>query len=114
MAEESLRDKYIRLLREGKTKEATEVARKAKGQDSSDSGSEEVEVEEEDSDAEQDAEAHMVYTKLNGVGEELAEEIYQDFGDWDSFVESADKDSLSDISGIGESRAESLLEQIKE
>jgi len=96
MTEESLQDKYARLLREGKTDEATKLVT-------------ETVSETED---EEDAKRHMVYTDLKGVGEELAEEMYQEFGDWDDFVEEADVESLSDIAGIGEKSAEALLEQV--
>lgn len=110
MAEESLEDKYARLLRDGNTSEATKVAQqlnnsKTEVQESSDS------EEEEESDelvSEQER-----FADLNGVGEELAEDMVDVFGDYDSFVEEADVESLSDISGIGESRAESLLEQVE-
>lgn len=109
---ESLNEKYTRLLREGRTSEATIVARKARygnEEEPDNSGSkEENELEQNDE------EGHMVYTQLNGVGEELAEEFFEEFGDWSSFVEDVSKERLVDVSGIGEARADSLLEQVKE
>lgn len=106
MSEESLQDKYARLLREGKTAEATKVAHEM--------NDEEVEktVEQEESEDEPVSEKER-FVELKGVGGELAEEMVQVFGTYDSFVEEADVDSLSDIAGIGESSAESLLEQVE-
>jgi len=97
---DSLQDEYARLLREGKTEEATEVSQEMRGG---------VEVETE----EETVSEHDKFVELDGVGDELAEEMVQVFGSYDSFVEEADVDSLSDISGIGESRAESLLGQVE-
>jgi len=108
MTEESLQDKYARLLREGKTDEATEVAQEMRDDVEVETEDEEEEVEEDEPVSEQER-----FADLNGVGEELADEMVQVFGTYDSFVEEADVESLSDISGIGESRAESLLEQVE-
>jgi len=107
MTEESLQSKYARLLREGKTGEATKVA-----QEMRDDLKEEV-VETEDEEEDESVSEQERFAELSGVGDELADEMVQVFGNYDSFVEEADVDSLSDISGIGESRAESLLEQVK-
>jgi len=107
---EELQKKYARLLREGRTAEATKVAQEMNGSVSE----EEVvssEVEEVDEPVSEDVEK---FAELKGVGDELAEEMVQVFGDYDSFVEDADVDSLSDIAGIGEKSAEDLLEQIEE
>lgn len=88
-------EEYNRLLMEGKTGEATEVAQKIAGRA----------VVQEEVDA--------AFEDLKGVGDELADEIRQVYGDYSSFVEEASVESLSDISGIGEKRAESLLEQVE-
>lgn len=85
-----LKNKYSALLREGKVEEATEVAAEIHG----------------------DRDTGGNYEDLKGVGDELADDIRQVFGDYSNFVEEADIESLSDISGIGETRAESLLEQV--
>jgi len=106
MTEESLQDEYARLLREGRTEEATEVAQEMR--DDVEPGNV-VETEDEEPISEQER-----FVELDGVGEELAEEMVEEFGSYKGFVEEADVDSLSDISGIGESRAESLLEQKEE
>jgi|AKVG01.1.fsa_nt_gi NTP pyrophosphatase (non-canonical NTP hydrolase) len=91
-----LEKEYASALRDGRTEEATEVARKIHG---------DREVETSDTDGK--------YEDLKGVGDELADEIRQVYGDYSNFVEEADVESLSDISGIGETRAESLLEQVE-
>jgi len=105
MADESMQDKYARLLREGKTSEATEVAEEMNDVNHG--------VESSESESSEDN-GYMAYTELNGVGEELAEEMFEEFGAYEAFVEKADVESLTDISGIGEARAESLLEQVEE
>lgn len=97
---DDLREKYARLLREDKTEKATEVAKKLTGS---------TQVEKVSS---EDSSSDKSFADLDGVGEELAEEMVEEFGSYSGFVEDADMDSLSDISGIGESRAESLLEQV--
>jgi predicted flap endonuclease-1-like 5' DNA nuclease len=99
MAEEK-QDKYARLLREGKTEEATKVAQEMRGS--------EVAVETQDSVSEHDR-----FTELKGVGDELADEMVEEFGDYDSFAENAAVEDLEPISGIGEKSAESLLEQVE-
>lgn len=91
------KQKYNQLLREGKTEEATKVASEMRS---------DLDVEEVTDGS------HDRFAELNGVGDELADEMVEAFGDFESFVEEADVESLSDISGIGESRAESLLEQV--
>jgi len=91
------KQKYNQLLREGKTEEATKVASEMRS---------DLDVEEVSD------EGHDRFVELNGVGDELADEMVEAFGDVERFVEEADVESLSDISGIGESRAESLLEQV--
>lgn len=107
MKEQDLKSKYARLLREGKTDEATEVAQEIRG----------VKVEADDEPVEKDDEPvseQERFAELSGVGEELADEMVQVFGTYKGFVEEADVENLSDISGIGESRAESLIEQVEE
>lgn len=94
--EESISDKYARLLREGKTREATELV---SGEDASDE--EESIVSEEER-----------FAELNGVGPELAEELVEEFEGFDAFVEEAEPKDLEPIPGIGEKRAESLVEQV--
>lgn len=89
------KEKYNQLLREGKTEEATKVASEMR---------DDLEVEQ--------VSDHDRFVELDGVGDELADEMVEAFGDFESFVEEADVEGLSDISGIGESRAESLLEQV--
>lgn len=89
-----LRKKYRELLRDGKTKEATEVAQKAeelKEGDESQSGFEKFEV-------------------LNGVGEEIAKELAEDFDSIEALAEATPED-ITPIPGIGEKRAKSIIEQ---
>lgn len=93
-----MREKYARLLREGKTDEATELV--------SNREVEENVSEEEDSSGEEER-----FEELNGVGPELASELVEQFGDFDSFVEEAEPEDLEPVPGIGEKRAESLVEQ---
>lgn len=94
--DESTRSRYADLLREGRTEEATSLVQ------------EEVDVSVQDV-----ADPVSKFAdRLNGVGEELAEEFVEEFGDWESFEQEAGKDRLVDISGVGESRAENLLEQV--
>lgn len=97
---DDLQKKYARLLREGKTEEATKVSQKMVDGVSESSVDKQEDVLEP-------------YVALNGVGEELAEELYEKYGDYSSFVEDADMKGLVDVSGVGESRAESLLEQME-
>lgn len=104
MTEQDLQEKYSRLLREGKLEEATEVAHEMNGVSGQASAENEETVSEE----------VQKFAELKGVGDELAEEMVQVFGDYESFVEGADVDSLSDIAGIGEKSAEGLLEQVEE
>lgn len=110
MSNREFRIKYNKALREGDTGKATEVYKKyseSSTEDSEeDSGSEDLT---EDAMSEQEK-----FEEINGVGEELAEELIQEYGTYPGFVEEADKESLVDISGVGEARAESLLEKVKE
>lgn len=103
MAEESLSEKYNRLHKEGKTREATRVAQEYSGESSQEEVEEESEVRRD-----------LVYShEFDGIGEEISEEIYQEYGDWDEFVENVTREGLVEISGIGESRADSILEQVE-
>lgn len=99
-----MQEKYARLLREGRTSEATEVAQEMNDVE------EETVVEAEEKD--EPVSEQEQFADLKGVGEELAEEMVEEFESYEVFVEEADVEVLSDISGIGESRAESLLEQV--
>jgi len=103
---------YAKLLREGRTSEATDLVSSS---NSSKQVEEPVEQDEDEVEEEVDEPVSEVerFVELKGVGEELAEEMVQVFGSYDAFVEDADVDSLSDIAGIGESSAESLLEQVE-
>lgn len=103
MAEESLEEQYNRLLREGRTDEATDLVSDSENVETTDSVDTEVEKQ-----------RYEAYTELDGVGEEVAEELFEEFGDWPEFVENVDKKSLVDVSGIGEARAESLIDQVEE
>lgn len=99
---ESLKERYARLLREGRTTEATRVALQAKNEEGVEEPSEEVESSESDR-----------FAELKGVGGELAVELVEEFGDFESFVADATVEDLTPIPGIGEKRAESLLEQVE-
>lgn len=101
-----MQSKYARLLREGKTSEATKIAQEMSDVTTT--------VETKEIKQEEDPSEQKRFAELNGVGDELADEMVQVFGSYDRFVEDADVESLADISGIGESRAESLLEQVDE
>lgn len=91
-------EKYTRLLREGRTEEATELVKEAK--EDGDLGTQSV------------SEVDRFAENIDGVGEELAEEFVQVFESWNRFEEEADMESLTDVSGVGESRAESILNQL--
>lgn len=99
-----LRKKYARFLKDGETEKATEIAQEMNGS---------TQVEKVSSEKESESDVKR-FTDLKGVGEELAEEMVEEFGSYSSFVDEAGVERLSDISGIGESRAESLLEQVDE
>jgi len=90
---EDLEKEYSRYLREGKTQKATEVANERYGE------------------PEQPSEKEL-YADLKGVGDELAEILADRFDSFDDFVQ-ADVEDLKPVSGIGEKRAESLLEQVE-
>lgn len=108
---EDLQKEYARLLREGDTEQATKVAQEMRGDD--------VQVETEDSKSDENDEVEDEepvseeerFAELNGVGPELADELVEEFGSYDEFAENASPEDLEPISGIGEKRAESLVEQ---
>lgn len=106
MAEESLRVKYARLLREGKTSEATKVAQEMNGVETTSSEP----VEEEESEVSDRERFHS----LKGVGDELAKELDETFESYEAFAKYASAEDLEPIPGIGEKRAESLVEQAAE
>jgi ERCC4-type nuclease len=95
---EDLQKEYSKLLRQGKEEKATQVARKMSGRDEKD------EEEQQESDVE-------LFAELKGVGDELAKELVDRFDSFDDFAES-DVEDLEPVPGIGQKRAESLLEQV--
>lgn len=94
-----LREKYREFLRQGKTEDATEVARKAERLKDG-----------EESESSEDIDER--FESLNGVGEELARELAEDFGSFDDLKQASVED-LTPIPGIGEKRAKSIIEQAK-
>lgn len=107
MTEESMQDKYARLLREGKTDEATKVAQEMSDVEV------EVETEQVEEEEEEILSEHDRFAELKGVGDELADELVEEFGTYSEFAENASVEDLEPISGIGEKSAESLLEQVE-
>lgn len=103
---EELSRKYSRLLREGKTSEATRVAREAKKLEKGD----DYYVESSD-DGEEEQGSTEGFEALNGVGPELAEQLVEEFGSVENLSDATVED-LEPIPGIGVKRAESLLEQV--
>jgi len=110
---EDKQKEYARLLREGDTEQATKVAQEMRGDDV------QVETEDEDSKSDENEEVEDEepvseeerFAELKGVGPELAEELVEEFGSYDEFAENASPEDLEPVSGIGEKRAESLVEQ---
>jgi len=94
----SKKEKYTRLLREGKTEEATELV-----------SSSETEV--STSEVEDSESSVQGFEDLKGVGDELAVELREEFGEVENLKDASASD-LEPIPGIGEKRAESLLEQV--
>jgi ERCC4-type nuclease len=94
---DELKRKYAVALQEGRTEDATRLAQELR----SDTPVKSSEVEAVD------------FTELNGVGSELADELRESFDSFSDLAE-ADREVLLDISGVGESRADSLIEQSRE
>lgn len=107
---EDLKDKYARLLREGRTDEATAVARKARYGDEENQEKEADDEVESEPVQEEDA-GYSSFEELNGVGPELAVELEEEFGSMENLADAAVED-LEPIPGIGETRAKSLLDQL--
>lgn len=104
------RRKYARLLREGRTEEATALVTDEGS--NTEKTSEETEEEEEDVDTSDILSEEERFADLKGVGDELADELVEEFGTFSSFKDASVED-LEPIPGIGEKRAESLLEQVE-
>lgn len=107
---EDRQKEYARLLREGNTREATELV----SDNSQNQEKEDEEVVEEVDETQEDGQAvseEERFAELSGVGPELADELVEEFGSYDEFAENASPEDLEPISGIGEKRAESLVEQ---
>lgn len=109
---DELRHEYTVALREGDTEKATELYRKAKRlkDEALPEDRDDVvvtdETESDDDDLEQ-------FEALNGIGDEIAEEMYEEFGSLDA-VRDASVEALTDISGIGTKRAENLQDELAE
>lgn len=119
-----LRQKYRDLLGEGRTEDATEVYREAERLKAENRGSSEPEPEPEsepvesedegvDEDAEKEDEGSSVdsFEELKGVGDELAGILEDEFGSVEQMADASVED-LEPVPGIGEKKAESLLEQL--
>lgn len=91
---DEVKRRYAVALQEGRTEDATRLAQQLRSDEVSES---------EDVD----------FTELNGVGSELADELRETFDGFSDLAE-ADREVLLDISGVGESRADSLIEQSRE
>lgn len=91
---DEVKRRYAVALQEGRTEDATRLAQQLRSDEVSES---------EDVD----------FTELNGVGSELADELRENFDGFSDLAE-ADREVLLDISGVGESRADSLIEQSRE
>lgn len=106
---EEVRRKYSEALRDGDTDKATEMYWKAE-----DLKGNVEEPESSEDESENALRRDLVYSQeFDGVGEELSEEIYQEYGDWDEFVENVTFEGLVDISGIGEKRAEQIMSEVE-
>lgn len=91
--------RYAKALRENRLEDATEIAQELRS--------------DEPVTASEEEESSVDFTELNGVGDELADELGELFDSFDELAE-ADREVLLDVSGVGESRAESLVEQVTE
>jgi len=91
---DEVKRRYAVALQEGRTEDATRLAQQLRSDEVSES---------EDVD----------FTELNGVGSELADELRESFDGFSDLAE-ADREVLLDVSGVGESRADSLIEQSRE
>jgi len=94
---DEVKRRYAVALQEGRTEDATRLAQQLRSDDA-------VEVSESED---------VDFTELNGVGSELADELRENFDGFSDLAE-ADREVLLDISGVGESRADSLIEQSRE
>jgi ERCC4-type nuclease len=94
---DEVKRRYAVALQEGRTEDATRLAQQLRSDDA-------VEVSESED---------VDFTELNGVGSELADELRESFDGFSDLAE-ADREVLLDISGVGESRADSLIEQSRE
>lgn len=105
---EDMQKEYARLLREGDTEGATKLAQEMRGDEVQVETDEDSKSEEED---EESVSEEELFAELNGVGPELADELVEEFGSFEEFAENASPEDLEPVSGIGEKRAESLVEQ---
>lgn len=105
---EELKDKYDEHLRLGEEKKATEVLQEV---NKLRSGEDDEPVEEEPEPEE--SEEENSFEDISGVGSELAETLADEYDSVEELAE-ADLEDLEPIPGIGEKRAESIIEQANE
>jgi len=99
---EQLKAKYREYLREGEEAKATEAWIKLEEARSVETESE-PEIQEKD----------RSFEELNGVGDEIANVLADEYDSVEDLADATPED-LEPISGIGEKRAESLIEQARE
>lgn len=104
---EELKDKYDEHLRLGEEKKATEVLQEVNKLRSEEDDSVEEESEPEASEEERS------FEDINGVGSELANTLADRYDSVEDLA-GASAEDLEPISGIGEKRAESIIEQANE
>lgn len=92
-------DEYARLLREGKTEEATALVTEKESEDE--------EVVEDEKISEQER-----FAELKGVGDATAEDFVNVFGTFEAFKD-ASVEEVAEVEGFGEKSAEDLLEQVE-
>lgn len=109
---EEIRHKYTVALREGDTDRADELYHEAESLKSDDEPESEPESEPEpvEDDGSDDV-ALEDFEAIKGIGDEIAEELYEDFGTLEA-VRNASDEELTDISGIGSARADSIRDQL--
>ncbi len=98
------KERYAKALRDGKVEEADKIYWESKEDDKVE---ENVSVE-----VEEDGQGIQSFEEINGIGQEIADEMKEAFGDIKQ-LEEASLDELEDVSGIGPARAKDIKQQIK-
>lgn len=107
--------RYRLALRDGDTDKATQIYLDELKEDVSETKEKDFVEDDEQKEKEEEEETGDViasFEEINGIGNEIAEELEEAFGSIEKLAE-ADLAELEDVSGIGSSRAESIKEQLK-